>query len=661
MIKKKTGPLKKQKTLSPKRASVRPAPVSLKNIRITSFDLHLLNEGAHFDSYQKLGAHPCVSGRQKGTYFAVWAPNAQAVSLVGDFNEWLPGRHNLTRLSGSGFWDGFFPGLDAGTLYKYSIQSPEGHWLFKADPYAFRTEVRPRTASIVTSIENFPWTDGGWMKKRASQNPLEAALSIYEVHLGSWMRAGQKGEEFLTYQELAEKLIPYVVERGYTHIELMPISEHPLDESWGYQVISYFSPTSRFGTPADFMAFVNACHTNGIGVILDWVPAHFPKDAHGLADFDGRQIYAYDHWKKGEHREWGTLVFDYGRAEVRNFLISNALFWIEKYHLDGLRVDAVASMIYLDYSRPPGQWEPNCYGGNENLEAIDFLKKFNEIVHARNPGVLTIAEESTAYTGVSRPTYTGGLGFSMKWNMGWMHDMLDYFSHEPVHRKYHQDMLTFSMIYAYTENFVLPISHDEVVYGKQSLFKKMPGDDWQRLAGARLFLAYMYGHPGKKLLFMTVDMGQFEEWSCRQSMDWHLKDEPFARGWALLVKDLNRLHRGLPAFHELDFSPEGFQWIDFSDRDSSVVSFVRWSREKKQLILCVFNMTPVPRTGYRVGAPLAGRYREILNTDAAEYGGSGIGNDGLRESEAQPWHHQPFSFEMNIPPSAAVFFLYENS
>lgn len=653
--------MKKRKSVSPARRPPLKELRSLEDARLSSFDLHLLGEGNHFDSYGKLGAHLCVSGKKSGVYFSVWAPNARAVSVLGDFNAWQPGAHPMSRHPSSGFWEVFVPGIGEGTLYKFAVETPEHHWLFKSDPYAFASEVRPRTASIVTDTRRFRWTDEAWMEARASRDPLSGPVSIYEVHLGSWMRSGSEGREFLTYRELAERLIPFVKERGYTHIELMPIAEHPLDESWGYQVISYFAPTSRFGTPEDFMAFVNDCHRNGLGVILDWVPAHFPKDAHGLADFDGRQIYAYSDWKKGEHLEWGTLVFDYGRPEVRNFLISNALFWLERYHIDGLRVDAVASMIYLDYSRQQGQWEPNVQGGNENLEAIDFLKKFNEVVHLRNPGVLTIAEESTAWGGVSRPTYTGGLGFSMKWNMGWMHDTLDYFSKEPVHRKFHQDMLTFSMLYAYTENFVLPVSHDEVVYGKQSLFKKMPGDDWQRLANARLFLAYMYAHPGKKLLFMTADFGQFEEWNCRHSMDWHLKDEPFARGWGLLVKDLNRQHRELPVFHELDFSPEGFQWLDFSDRDSSIISFIRWAGGRRQHAVAVFNMTPVPRMAYRVGVPASGRYREIFNSDAREYGGSGIGNAGRRDAQPKPWNHQPYSLLIDLPPSAAVFFLYENA
>ncbi len=656
----------KRKTRPPARAVRRPkaAAVSktlplLEETRLTGFDLHLLGEGNHFDSYRKLGAHVCVTEKKPGTYFSLWAPNARSVSVVGDFNLWKSGANPLRRLPGSGFWDGFIPGLVEGTFYKFAVETPEGHVFFKSDPYAFQTEVRPRTASVVAALQKFKWNDDAWMKTRAARNPLEGPVSIYEVHLGSWMRTGEKGEDFLTYRELAERLIPFAIERGYTHLELMPISEHPLDESWGYQVISYFAPTSRFGSPEDFMFFVDTCHSHGLGVILDWVPAHFPKDAHGLADFDGRQIYAYDNWKKGEHREWGTLVFDYGRNEVRNFLMSNALFWLDQYHLDGLRVDAVASMIYLDYSRAPGEWQPNQYGGNENLEAISFLKRFNEVVHERYPGVLTIAEESTAWTGVSRPTYAGGLGFSMKWNMGWMHDTLDYFSKECVHRRFHQDMLTFSMLYAFTENFILPVSHDEVVYGKKSLLEKMPGDDWQRWANARLFLSYMYAHPGKKLLFMTADVGQPAEWNCRHSMDWHLAPVPIFKAWGRLVRDLNRCHRDLAAFHELDFSPEGFQWIDFSDRDSSVVSFVRWAKGRSKPVVCVFNMTPVPRLGYRVGVPWDGWYREIFNSDADDYGGSGSGNQGGRPGESVPWHHQPHSLHLDLPPLSAVFFLHE--
>ncbi len=623
---------------------------------ITDFDLYLLGEGTHLKSYEKLGAHLIVKDGVAGVCFAVWAPNAKAVSVVGDFNGWCAGKHALEKLPKSEFWAGFFPGIKEGSFYKYSIVTPEGGQIpLKADPYSFFCEIRPKTASVVTTLDRHVWQDNDWMEKRAKINSLDAPLSIYEVHLGSWKRE-LHSNHFLNYRNLAHELVEYAKKQGYTHIELMPIMEHPLDESWGYQVLSYFAPTSRFGSAEDFMYFVDYCHQNDIGVILDWVPAHFPQDKHGLANFDGREIYAYGDWKKREHKDWGTFVFDYANPKVRNFLMANALFWFDKYHIDGLRVDAVASMIYRDYSKKPGEWDPNEYGGRENLEAIDFLKRFNETVHINFPGVLTMAEESTAWTGVSRPTYTGGLGFSLKWNMGWMHDTLEFFCQDPVHRRFHQNMLTFSLLYAFTENFVLPISHDEVVHGKRALLEKMPGDDWQKFANLRLFLGYMFGHPGKKLNFMTNDIAQRQEWNAVSSMDWHvLQWEPHQK-IQHFVQDLNRLYRSNAALYEVDFEWQGFEWIDFLDHENSVLSFIRWSKDRKQSLIFTLNLTPVPRLNYRIGVPFGGFYEEILNSDAKEYGGSGIGNLGGVQAESFSWHGRPHSIEVNLPPLAINIF-----
>ena len=627
---------------------------------ITDFDLYLIGEGTHFQSYQKFGAHVKTIKGIKGVHFAVWAPNAKAVGVSGNFNHWRGGAHPMTRIGNSGVWGLFIPHLKEGEVYKYAIRSWEDDQVHeKSDPYAFQSELRPRTASVVTTLNGYEWHDAEWIKKRKEANPLSKPISIYEVHLGSWKKTGASGVAFLSYRDLARELVDYVKEMGYTHIELLPVMEHPLDQSWGYQVLGYYAPTSRFGTPQDFMYFVDHCHRNGIGVILDWVPSHFPKDLHGLAFFDGKQIYAYEGWKKGEHKDWSTFIFDYGKTEVRNFLISNALFWLEKYHVDGLRVDAVASMLYLDYSRKAGEWEPNIHGGRENLEAISFIKKFNEVVHLNHPGVLTIAEESTAWGGVSRPTYAGGLGFSMKWNMGWMHDQLEYFSKEPVHRQYHQNALTFSMLYAFTENFVLPISHDEVVHGKSSLIYKMPGDDWQRFANVRLFLGYMFGHPGKKLTFMGSDFGQTSEWNSNQSLDWHLLDYEPHRQLKQYVKDLNSIYRAHPALYEVDFEYQGFEWIDFSDAAASVVSFIRWSQNREELILVTCNMTPVPRFGWRIGVPKPGFYEEILNSDAKEYGGSGIGNQGGVHSEETPWQWRSHSISIHLPPLAVNLYRFK--
>jgi 1,4-alpha-glucan branching enzyme len=626
---------------------------------ISDFDLHLLGEGTHQRSYDILGAHERTVDGVDGVFFAVWSPNAHAVGVAGDFNAWSADAHPMARINNSNIWGRFVPGLTEGSLYKYAVRGCDGQLRLKADPYAFSAEMRPKTASRVARLDDYAWGDSGWMAQRRQINPLEKPISVYEVHLGSWKRGGTDGTEFLSYRELAHQIVAYCKDMGYTHVELMPIMEHPLDESWGYQVVSYFAPTSRFGTPKDFMYFVDYCHKNGLGVIVDWVPGHFPQDAHGLANFDGREIYAYEDWKKRDHREWGTFVFDYGRPEVKNFLIANALFWLDKYHVDGLRVDAVASMIYLDYSRGSGEWAPNMFGGNENLEAKDFLKRFNELVYERFPGVITAAEESTAWPGVSRPTYHGGLGFGLKWNMGWMHDTLEYFSKEPVHRRWHQNLITFSLLYAFTENFMLPISHDEVVHGKSALLAKMPGDDWQKVANLRLFLGYMYAHPGKKLLFQGCDIGQWHEWSATQSIDWHLLDFERHQQIQRWVRDLNRVYRENPPLYEVDFTSEGFEWIDISDGDSSVISFVRWSRGYKDMIIGVCNMTPVPRVDYRVGVPRSGSYREILNSDGVEYGGGGIGNLGRKSTEPIAHHFRPASLTLQLPPLGILLFRHE--
>ena len=629
------------------------------DVKLTASDLKLLGEGNHRKSYEILGAHVYAINGVEGVHFAVWAPNARSVSVVGNFNHWRPGTHPMNRVSFSGYWALFVPGLQEGDLYKFAVKGCDHEIRMKSDPYGFQCELRPSTANVVTRLDHFKWQDHSWMRKRREWNYLRSPISIYEVHLGSWKRDEKTGWGFMNYRDLAKQLVAYVEEMGYTHIELLPVAEHPLDESWGYQVIDYFAPTSRFGRPEDFMYFVDYCHRHDVGVLLDWTPGHFPQDRHGLANFDGREIYGYENWKKREHKDWGTFVFDYGRNEVRNFLLSSALFWLDRYHIDGLRVDAVASMLYLDYSRGPGEWEPNMFGSHENLESIDFLKRFNEIAHIEHPGVLTIAEESTAWPGASRPTYLGGLGFSLKWNMGWMHDTLYYFSQDPIYRKWHQGTLTFSALYAFTENFVLPISHDEVVHGKCSLLEKMPGDDWQKFAGARLLLTYMFAHPGKKLLFMGCDFGQRREWNVTYSIDWHVLHDIRHEQIQLLTRNLNQLYRNEKALHELDFESEGFEWIDFQDRDSSVISFIRWSRNYEECVIAVCNMTPVPRLGYRVGVPRAGFYREILNSDAREYGGSGVGNLGGLTADQNYCHGRPYSLNLNLPPLGALLFRHE--
>jgi 1,4-alpha-glucan branching enzyme len=623
---------------------------------LTDFDLHLLGEGNHFRNFEKLGAHALEVDGVRGVHFAVWAPNAERVSITGNFNAWDGRRNPMRNLGQNGIWEIFIPGLVEGDLYKFEIRSRLGGTIqLKSDPYAFCTELRPGTASIVYDLGQHEgvWKDHRWLAEgRARRNAFDAPIAVYEVHLGSWMRG--EGNRYLSYAELQSKLIPYAKDMGFTHIELLPILEHPFDGSWGYQALGYFAPTSRFGTPADFARFVNACHEADLGVFLDWVPAHFPRDDHGLRLFDGTHLYEHADPRLGEHRDWGTLIFNYGRNEVRNFLLGNALFWLDKYHLDGIRVDAVASMLYLDYSRNEGDWIPNEYGGRENLAAIDFMKRFNELAHVHHPGVLTIAEESTAWPAVSRPTYLGGLGFSLKWNMGWMNDTLEYFARDPVFRKYHHRNLTFGMLYAFTENFILPLSHDEVVHGKRSLLDKMPGDAWQKFANLRLLLAMQYAMPGKKLLFMGSEFGQGAEWNCETSLDWHLLEIDYHHGVQRFVRDLNRLYVTEPALHQIDFEWKGFEWVDFHDWEKSVISFLRRGRDPGEEVLVVVNFTPSPREGYRVGVPAPGYYREVLNTDSGYYGGANIGNAGGVQAEQAASHGRPWSLSLNLPPLAVV-------
>src|SRR5579884_2097595 len=621
--------------------------------QLSDFELHLHGEGTHFEAYRSLGAHLVESEGVPGVRFAVWAPSAQVVSVAGDFNEWDTRRHPM-RLRDGGVWELFIPNIGAGVHYKYSVRSRfYGYHQLKADPYAFASEAPPKSASIVADLSTFQWTDQQWMEERGRTDWLKRPFSIYEMHVGSWMR-GPRNEP-LSWCELADTLAAYLKRMGYTHVELLPIMEHPFSGSWGYQITGFYAPTSRFGTPQDFMYFVNRLHQEGLGVIVDWVPAHFPKDAHGLAFFDGTALYEHADPRKGEHRDWGTLIFNYGRNEVREFLISNALFWLRKYHIDGLRVDAVASMLYLDYSRKAGEWIPNMYGGNENLEAIDLLKRFNELAHTV-PGAVTIAEESTAFGGVSRPVYLGGLGFTMKWNMGWMHDMLNYFSQDPVHRKYHHHNITFSMLYAFTENFVLPISHDEVVHGKGALLSKMPGDVWQKFANVRAFLSYMYAHPGKKLLFMGSEIGQWNEWNSERTVEWELLQYDQHAKLQHFVSDLNRLYRSHPALWEVDFQWQGFEWVDFQDVDHSIISFLRRPAHGNGFVLVVCNFTPVPHLKYRVGIPDPGWYREVFNSDSELYGGSNMGNGGGLPSEPVSFNNHYHSLCMTLPPLAVVMF-----
>lgn len=623
---------------------------------LSDYDIYLFAEGNHLRIYDKLGSHPCVHQGVPGVSFAVWAPNAERVSVIGDWNRW-DGRVNPMRQRDNGIWEIFIPDLREGARYKYEIKSQFEGWMAeKTDPYGVYTELRPGTASIVFDLDQYEWDDAEWMARRAEANALDAPIAIYEVHLGSWRRVPEEGSRYLTYRELAHELVDYVKAMGYTHIELLPVAEHPYDASWGYQVLAYYAPTSRFGTPADFMYFVDHCHKNGIGVFLDWVPGHFPKDISGLNYFDGTHLYEHADPRLGEHQDWGTLIFNYGRNEVRNFLLGNALYWLERYHIDGLRVDAVASMLYLDYSRNEGEWVPNIYGGRENLEALSFLRRFNELTHIEHPGTVTMAEESTAWPMVSRPTYLGGLGFDLKWNMGWMNDMLVYMSKDSIHRRYHHNLLTFSLMYAFTENFILPLSHDEVVHGKGSLIGKMPGDLWQKFANLRAFFGYMYGHPGKKLLFMGGEFAQFREWHEAESLEWHLLGYPFHRGLQQFVRDLNDLYRRESALHEVDFSWEGFEWIDFRDVDNSIVAFIRWAGNREEPLIFVSNFTPVPREGYRLGVPTLGYYRELLNSDAEVYGGSNMGNAGGLPADDIPWQGQPASLLITLPPLATVVF-----
>jgi 1,4-alpha-glucan branching enzyme len=618
-------------------------------------DLHLFAEGQHWNIYDKFGAHLRTIGDATGVYFAVWAPNAQRVSVVGDFNGW-DGRVNpMRKLIGSGVWELFLPGIKQGAHYKFEIRAQTGALLLKSDPFAFFNQHGKSTASLVYDLERYAWNDGGWMESRRTRNWPGSPISIYEVHLGSWRRKAEEDNRHLSYLELAETLLPYVLEMGYTHIELLPVAEHPFEGSWGYQVTNYYAPTSRFGTPDEFRHFIDKCHQVGIGVILDWVPAHFPKDAHALGEFDGTHLYEHMDPRQGEQQDWGTLIFNFGRNEVRNFLIGNALFWLDKYHIDGLRVDAVASMLYLDYSRQPGQWIPNVYGGRENLDAIYFLKRFNEVCYERFPGIMTIAEESTAWPGVSRPTYLGGLGFGFKWNMGWMHDFLQYMSLDPIFRRFHHGNITFSLLYAFQENFILVLSHDEVVYGKRSLLSKMPGDEWQKFANLRMFLAWMYGHPGKKLLFMGSEFGQLNEWNHDTSLDWQLVTLPPHDGLRRLVQHLNYIYKSEPALWQLDDSYAGFDWIDLHDADNSVVSFLRKSREG-DVVAFVINATPIVRYDYRLGVPESGFYREFINTDAETYGGSNVGNFGGIQTQDVPWMGREHSILIHLPPLATLAF-----
>jgi len=620
---------------------------------LTEHDLYLFNEGTHRRLYERLGAHPIVHDGVAGTYFAVWAPSALQVSVIGEFNGWRTGANPLRLRGVSGVWDGFFPGISRGTVYKYNIVSKNGGKAFdKADPFGFAHEEPPQTASVVTTLEH-TWNDGEWMKNRSQANGHKAPMSTYEVHLGSWRRPTD-GREFLSYREIAQPLADYVKQVGFTHVELMPVMEHPFFGSWGYQTTGYFAPSSRFGSPGDFMYLVDILHQNGIGVILDWVPSHFPSDGHGLAYFDGTHLFEHEDPRKGFQPDWNSLIFNYSRHEVRSFLISSAIYWLDVYHADGLRVDAVASMLYLDYSRKQGEWVPNKFGGRENLEAVDFLRQLNEAAYSEVPGVQMIAEESTAWPLVSRPPYVGGLGFGMKWDMGWMHDTLEYIAQDPIHRRFHHGKLTFRPIYAYTENFVLPISHDEVVHGKGSLIRKMPGDEWRRFANLRLLLTYMWAVPGKKLLFMGCEFGQWKEWNHDASLDWDSLQSPLHRGVQHLVGDLNRIYRETPAFFATDFDPSGFQWVDANDSDQSVISFLRVG-EGGETILCAFNFTPLPRYNYQLGVPRGGDWIEVLNSDAPMYGGSGQGNLGSVEAAPLPLHGRRNSVTITLPPLGAVF------
>jgi 1,4-alpha-glucan branching enzyme len=643
---------------------------------LTDYDLHLFAEGNHHRIYEKMGAHVMEMGGVTGVYFALWAPEARNVSLLGDFNSW-DGRAHQMRKGHTGVWDLFIPGLGVGAPYKFEVKNRDGHIYEKSDPYGFQQEVRPKTASIVTDLNTYSWKDDAWMEQRRNQDPLAKPVSVYELHMGSWMHASsdhpalrpdgsqepvvevseiKPGARFLTYRELADKLIPYVKELGFTHIEVLPVAEHPFDGSWGYQVIGHYACTSRYGTPQDFMYFVDQCHAQGIGVLVDWVPGHFPKDGHGLAFFDGTHLYEHADPRKGEHKEWGTLVFNYGRNEVRNYLVSNALFWFEKFHIDGIRVDAVASMLYLDYCREPGEWVTNQYGGRENIEAADFLRQMNHVVFSYFPGVLSIAEESTSWPMVSWPTYMGGLGFNLKWNMGWMHDMLDYFHMDPWFRQFHQNNLTFSMWYHHSENFMLALSHDEVVHGKSNMIGKMPGDEWQKFANLRCLYTYMFGHSGKKTLFMSMEFGQWSEWNVWGDLEWQLLQFEPHQQLKTFMGALNHLYQSEPALYTQDFDEPGFEWVDCADNRHSVVAFIRRDKLSDDFILVVCNFTPQPHSHYRVGVPESGFYRELFNSDAKDFGGSNMGNMGGKWSDDWSFHDRPYSIDLCLPPLGTVMF-----
>ncbi|RFS26487.1 1,4-alpha-glucan branching protein GlgB [Chitinophaga silvatica] len=618
-------------------------------------DITLFQSGSHYRLYEKFGAHPVEMEGVRGTYFAVWAPDAAFVSVMGDFNGWDHYKHTLyPRWDNSGIWEGFVPAVETGQLYKYFIRSNSGEELIKGDPYANYWEVRPKTASVVCSLD-YEWDDKKWMQQRKSHNSLHSPFSVYEVHLGSWRKPNPEDPESVySYQEIAEMLVPYVVEMGFTHVELMPLMEHPFDGSWGYQITGYFAPTSRYGTPQDFMEMIEAFHLAGIGVILDWVPSHFPYDGHGLYRFDGSHVYEYADMRKGFHPDWNSYIFNYARNEVRSFLLSNAVFWLDKFHADGLRVDAIASMIHLDYSRKKGAWEPNEHGGNENLEAISFLKKLNETIYALYPDVQTIAEDSTSHYGVSRPTFMGGLGFGMKWMMGWMNDTLDYFKKDPLHRKWYQNDITFSMVYAFSENYMLPFSHDEVVHGKSPLIYKMPGDDWQKFANLRLMYSYMFTHPGTKLLFMGDEFAQTSEWNFKGQLDWHLLDHKTHQGIKLLVKDLNDLYRNQAALYDQQFDANGFEWITVNDYDNCILAYIRKGKQADDVLLVVMNMTPIVRENYLIGLPIAGSWEEILNSDAPKYYGSGVLNTGLQKTYPKIYNGRDNTLALRLPPLAAT-------
>lgn len=624
---------------------------------LTEFDTHLWGEGTFYRSYEKLGAHLATENGVAGCRFAVWAPNAKQVSVIGDFNQWKRGQAPLARVGSSGIWEGFVPNIGPGAVYKYAIDSQFNNYqVDKTDPFGFFFEHRPQTASVVVDLNDYTWNDGEYLKYRKDRNALGAPISIYEVHLGSWRR--QDDNTWLNYREIAPRLADYAHEMGFTHVELMPVNEHPFDGSWGYQPTGYFAPTSRFGTPQDFMFLVDTLHQKGIGVILDWVPAHFPRDEHGLGYFDGTHLFEHADPRQGQHQDWGTFIFNYGRNEVRNFLISNALFWMERYHVDGLRVDAVSSMLYLDYSRKEGEWLPNEYGGRENLEAIHFLKQLNEQVYKAFPGTSSIAEESTAWPMISRPTYLGGLGFGYKWDLGWMHDTLRYLDHDPLFRKYHHNSLSFRMLYAFGENYVLPLSHDEVVHGQGSLIQKMPGDHWQKFANLRLLFGYMYMQPGKKLLFMGGEFGQWREWNHDGQLDWELLEQPRHAGLQRWVRDLNTAYRRESTLHEYDCDPAGFEWIDANDSESSVISFIRKGHSDDEVVVVVCNFTPMPRHNYQIGVPWSGRWEEVLNSDATLYGGSGQGNFGGVHTAPVPCHGRPYLLNITLPPLGMVAFKY---